>query len=164
MSKKFIFIAIVLFTIVSCEKAFDPGKTKAKDVSNEWWADLYQNGAAIYGSPSKVMTYNTAADNDSIWVDDLGNLWNFKVKAKFDAKALTFQATNSTDAYYDSIHPTAAPATVTITDGKVMLKAAKSATGVVTDSIYFKVEFSDDPGTIYEIKGTARTGWAEDDF
>ena len=165
MYKKFILFAIVLLTIVSCEKTYDPGATKAKDVANEWWADLYQGGAsATGGSIGKVMTYNTAVDNDSIWVDDLHNLYSFKVKAKFDSKALTFVTTNAKDDYYDPLKPAASPATVTITDGKVLLKAAHSATGVVTDSIYFKAEFSDDPGTIYEIKGTGRTGWAEDDY
>jgi len=155
MYKKFVFIAIVLFTIVSCEKSFVPGATKSKDVANEWWADLYVDGAAYYGTPSKIMTYNTVADNDSIWVDDGGNLWDFKVKAKFDAKALTFQTTDAQNENYDI--------TVTITDGKIMPKAAKSTTGVVTDSIYFKVVFSDDPTNTYEIRGTGRTMWAEDD-
>ena len=36
--------------------------------------------------------------------------------------------------------------------------------GNVVDSIHMKVEFSDDPGTIYEMNGTARTRFAEDDY
>jgi hypothetical protein len=156
MSKKFILFAIVLFTIVSCEKTFDPGATNAKKVSNEWWVNIYYDGDALMAHPAKVLTYNTTANNDSIWVDDYHNIWDFKVRAKADLTNLTFAVANAQNEYYDI--------TVNITDGKIMPKAGKSATGLVTDSIYFKVEFSDDPGSIYEMKGTARTGWAEDDY
>ena len=156
MYKKLIFIAIVLFTIVSCQKSFDPGKTNASKVANEWWANLYLNGVAQYGSFSKIETYNVAANNDSIWVDDLGNLWNFKCRAKFNSDSLTFRTTNAQNEYYDI--------TVSIMNAKIMRNAAKSTTGVVTDSIYFKVVFSDDSADTWEIKGTARTMWSPDDF
>lgn len=159
MFKRIIFIAIVFFTFISCEKTFDPGATKAVKVANEWWVNLYLDGAPQYASFRKIATYNVSANNDSIFIDDFGgNIWNFKCRAKFDAANYTFQATNAVnevDKY---------PITVTITDAKIMLNKAKSATGVVTDSIYFKIEFLDDPGTIYEIKGTGRTKWAEDDY
>jgi hypothetical protein len=157
MYRKFIFIAIVLFTIVSCEKAFDPGATKAKAVANEWWVNYYVGGVDQYKTV-KLLTYNTAANNDSIWIDDYGTFWNYKVRSKVDLTNLTFAVDKAQNVSYDS--------KVTITGGKIMLKAAKSPTGVVTDSIYFKVSFDDDStpyGTIYEVKGYARTGWAEDD-
>jgi hypothetical protein len=158
MYKKFIFIAFVLLAIAGCKKSFDPGATKAKDIANEWWVNLYQGGKALYGSYGKIATYNTATNTDTMWIDDLGNIWQFKIRSPFNPTDLTFKATNAPN-YWPNY-----PITVTVTDGKVMLKAAKSATGVVTDSIYFKVVFSDDPNTTYEIKGTARTGWAEDDY
>jgi hypothetical protein len=158
MYKKIIFIAIVLFTIVSCEKAFDPGKTKAVKVENEWWVEYYVDGVGQTGGFTKLMTYNTAANNDSIWVDDLKKFWQVKFRAKYNADSLTFHVTNSANNYYES--------GVTVTGGKVMPKAAHSPTGVVTDSIYFKIQYSDDTtpfGTTYEVKGYARTGWAGDD-
>jgi hypothetical protein len=157
MYKKFIFITIVLFTIVSCEKSFDPGATKAVKVANEWWVDYYVNGVNQYKTV-KLSTYNTAANNDSIWIDDLQNFWQVKFRAKYNADSLTFHVTAAPNDYYQSA--------VTVTGGKVMPKAAHSPTRVVTDSIYFKILFSDDTtpyGTTYEVKGYARTGWAADD-
>lgn len=156
MYKKLILIAIVFFTVISCEKAYDPGTTKSAKVSNEWWVNLYLNGAAQYSSFGKISTYNTAADNDSIWIDDFKNIWDFKCKAKFNADSLTFRTTNAQNLKYNI--------KVTIKDAKIMLNAAKSKTGNVTDSIYFKVIFSDDPTSTYEIKGSARTMWSEDDY
>lgn len=162
MFKKLIFIAIVLFTFISCKKTYDPGATKAVKVANEWWVNLYLDGAPQYASFGKIETYNVAANNDSIWIDDLGNIWDFKCRAKFDATSLSFQTTNAVNEKYKM--KDGSPMTITITDAKIMLNQAKSATGVVTDSIYFKVEFLDDPGTIYEIKGTGRTQWSPDDY
>jgi len=156
MYKKLIFVAIVLLTIISCnKKTFDPGTTGASKIANEWWVNLYLNGEAQYGSFGKILTYNVSANNDSIWVDDLGNIWDFKCKAKFNADSLTFNTTNAVNEKYDI--------TVSIMDAKVMPKKAKSTTGVVTDSIYFKVIFSDDATNTYEIKGTGRTMWSPDD-
>ena len=157
MYKKIIFIAIVLFAMAGCEKAFDPGATKSVKISNEWWVDYYVNGVDQF-KPVKLVTYNTAANNDSIWIDDYGTFWDYKVRVKADLTNLTFAEANAQNVSYNS--------KVKITEGKIMLKAAKSPTGLVTDSIYFKVAFDDDTtpfGTTYEVKGYARTGWAEDD-
>jgi hypothetical protein len=158
MYKKFIFIAIVLLAMAGCEKSFNPGATKAVKVANEWWVNLYLNGTPQYGTFAKITTYSTAANNDSIWIDDLGNIWQFKVRALFNPDSLTFKATNAAN-YWPNY-----PITVTIKNAKIMLNAAKSTTGVVTDSIYFKVIFSDDATNTYEIKGTGRTMWSPDDF
>jgi len=162
MYKNLIFIAIVIFTMNGCKKTYDPGTTKAAKVANEWWVNLYLDGKPQLSTFSKIETYNTAANNDSIWLDDLGNVWNFKIKAKFDATALTFQATNAVSKNY--LTPDTTFINVTITDAKILPLAAKSTTGVPTDSIYFKVVFSDDAATTYEIKGTGRTMWSPDDF
>ena len=42
--------------------------------------------------------------------------------------------------------------------------AAHSKSGNVVDSIHTQLEFSDDPGTIYEMNDAARTRFAEDDY
>jgi hypothetical protein len=157
MNKKLIFIALVLLTVISCKKSFDPGATEAVKVANEWWVQYYVNGEPQAADFTKLMTYNTAANNDTIWVDDKENFWHVKFRAKFNKDSLTFHVSNSANQYYES--------TITISSGKVMPKAAHSKTGVVTDSIYCKFFFSDDPDhLIWEVKGTARTGWAEDDY
>jgi hypothetical protein len=157
MYKKLVFV-LVLFVIIACnKKTYDPGATSAVKVSNEWWVNLYLGGQAQYSGFSKIMTYNTAANKDSIWVDDLGNIWQFKIRAKFNADSLTFQAANASN-YWPGY-----PIKVSIQNAKIMLNKAKSTTGVVTDSIYFKIIFSDDPTNTYEIKGTGRTMWSPDD-
>jgi hypothetical protein len=53
---------------------------------------------------------------------------------------------------------------VNLTEGKILPLAGKSRSGNVTDSIYFKANFSDDPSNTYVISGTARTGFIEDDY
>ena len=159
MYKKLIFIAIVLFTIISCnKKAYDPGATNTVKINNEWWVNLYADGQPLYSSFSKIMTYNTAGNNDSIWIDDLGDIWQFKIRALFNKDSLTFSATNAPN-YWPNY-----PITVSIQNAKIMLNKAKSKTGVPTDSIYFKIVFSDDPTSTYEIKGTGRTQWSPDDY
>jgi len=159
MYKKLIFIVIVLFTIISCNKnAYNPGATSTVKASNEWWVNLYLGGVPQYGKFQKITTYNTAGNTDSIWVDDLGDIWEFKVRALFNKDSLTFSAPNATN-YWPGY-----PITVNVQSGKIMLNKAKSATGLPTDSIYFKITFSDDPTDTYEIKGTGRTLWGADDY
>ena len=51
-----------------------------------------------------------------------------------------------------------------VLEGKVINDAGRSKSGVVTDSIYIKAVFSDDPGTEYEMAGHRRTGFLEDDY
>ena len=51
-----------------------------------------------------------------------------------------------------------------VADGKVLPLGGKSKSGVVVDSIFMHVEFSDDPGTIYTISGHQRSGFLEDEY
>ena len=152
-------LGLILFAIlflVSCKKDFDPGTTNTAKMSNGWWCNFTLGGSDVYGLGYRFLsTYNTASNTDSIWVDDLENFWEFKCKAKFDPTTLTFSATNAPNEYYGI--------TVNITDGKILPNAGHSLSGNKTDSIYMKVNFSDDPTNTYEIAGTARTGFVEDD-
>jgi hypothetical protein len=93
-----------------------------------------------------MKTYNSSFGQDSIWVDDNGNFWPFKVKAKADLKALTFQ-TNDFISYPGS----RSEDTVTIRNAKVINK----------DSIYFEIEFRTDPGNPYVISGHRRLSYEE---
>ena len=66
---------------------------------------------------------------------------------------------------YDSITETfEGYHTMDVLEGKIIADAGHSKTGVVTDSIYIKAVFSDDPGTEYEMVGHRRTGFVEDDY
>src|SRR5678815_482714 len=149
--------AIVL--LVSCGKNLpDVGATAAQKIANEWWVTLDEGGRVDpFGiGHFKIATYNTSANDDSIWVDDLGRGWNVKFKARADFSNLTFAAGNSSNLYY--------PITVNLNDGKVLLDAGHTRSGNLADSIHMKLEFSDDPGVVYEMNGVARTRFAEDDY
>jgi hypothetical protein len=160
--KKIIFVLLFGTAILSaCEKDNlpDPGATVAVKVANEWWCTFTLNGEDVYGDGyhGKIATYNTSANDDSIWVDDFGtNIWAFKCKAKIDYSNLTFSAANSPNEYYGI--------TVNINNGKILPGMGVSKTGNITDSITMDIEFEDDPGTIYTLSGHARTRFAEDDY
>ncbi|AYD49185.1 lipid-binding protein [Arachidicoccus soli] len=160
--KKILFLIIGGFIFLSsCQKSVAPGDTSAVKVANDWWCRLLDNNGNELAPYAPFETYNTSANKDSIWVDDEGNLYNFKAKAKFSTDG-TFETAGSSDAYYHGT--SSAPATVIITNGKVMVNAAKSKTGITVDSIYMKVIFSDDPSTTYIIEGKAKTGFDADNY
>jgi hypothetical protein len=81
-----------------------------------------------------------------------------------DYTNLTFNATNTSNAFYVADPTAGYAATVTFTDGKVLPKAGHSLAGNITDSIYVKAVFSDTPADTWTITGTARTGFIEDDY
>ena len=162
--KKFMYtaiVAIVLINFASCKKDFDAGGTTQQQLTNEWWAKLLLKGQDQTGY-QKYLTYNTSS-MDSLWVDDQKNGYGFKVKAGFDASAQTFSTSTagSPNSYY--VGTPNFPATARIMDGKVITRGARSPSGVITDSIYFRVIFSDDPTDTFTVAGYGRTNRAEDD-
>jgi len=160
-------VVILVLGFYSCETMDEPKMEYAPTypISGEWfvkfeaetspgvWADVYNLGYV------KILTYNTAYNTaDTVWIDDLGNTWSFKVKCPINVKEKTFGMKDSvlnSDPTY--------PIKVIITDGLVLVGKGKSISGVTTDSIYFKVGFEDDPGTVYRISGHRRTGFIEDE-
>jgi hypothetical protein len=150
----FILLGCICF---SCKKDFKPGETSGVKAANGWWVTFTLDGADIYNLGTFfISTYNTSANDDSLWVDDLEHSWQFKVKAKVDYSSLTFSTTNAQNEYYNI--------TVNLSEGKILPKAGRSKSGNPTDSLYFKANFSDDPSNTYVISGTARTGFIEDDY
>ena len=159
MKNIFLLSGFAIVLLASCGKNLpDVEGTSAQKIANEWWVTLDQGGRAdVFGiGHFKIATYNTSANNDSIWIDDLGNGWNVKFRAKADFSNLTFVASNSVNLY--------GPTTVNLNDGKVLLEVGHTRSGNVADSIHMKLEFSDDPGVVYEMNGVARTRFAEDDY
>jgi hypothetical protein len=157
--KKLILIATIIIVVVTgCIKTEDPGGPTAKALANEWWITVTVDGTDVLGGHVAFTTYNSAPDQDSIWVDDLTNFWTFKCKAKADYKALTFATTGAENDY-------TAGTNVTLSNGKILPNAGHSKTGNIADSIYVEAKFSDDPDNLtYVISGTARTFRAEDDY
>ena len=167
--KKVLYLAMLLFcaTFTSCEKE-EIGGTATENIAGDWYVtiDLTDgNGEVVpgyedlLGGRVHLLTYNTAANtSDQLYVDDLGEIWEFKVKTTCDVNAQTFSTTGAVaNEYYDC--------DVTITGGKILPKAGRQNNGSPADSIVFYVSFSDDddPSTIYKISGIRYSGLEEND-
>jgi hypothetical protein len=150
--KKIIFnsnflLAGFLLILVSCQKMeYTPGNSWSYPLSGDWALQLEYGGTKDPG-PYFIKIYNTSFGQDSVWVDDNGNIWPFKAKAKADMKSFTFSTTNFVSYPGDPRNEDL----VTITNGQV----------INTDSIYFEAEFGSDPGTIYKMYGHRSTSYEE---
>ncbi len=150
----FSFALIVSF--VSCdqeESIADPSSIVTEAVRGTWVVDMTWDGS--FYDHNTINTYNTSslADNE-IWIDDLKHGWGLKAKVNFDLGTLTFSASSADELYYG--------VTVNVTEGKIIKGGATAPSGDVVDSIYFKVEFSDIPGEIWEYSGYKSTAKIED--
>lgn len=153
-------------SLLSCDVGGDPdpGATEVVDLAGDWYVMLLVDGEDIYGlGYNLISTYNTASDDEEMWVDD-HELWPMKVVTPVNVESLTFSGTDLENlySYEDSEGETVSPV-VDITNGKVLLNAATTSGGNTTDSIHMNVEFSDDPGTVYTLAGYRRTGFLEDE-
>jgi Lipid-binding putative hydrolase len=151
-------IIILLFSISCTKKLENPGATNTVAMSNEWWVTLTLGGNDLLGAHVLFTTYNTSQNvSDSLWLDDLGNGYQFKCKVLADPKNLTFTTDSSQNEYHD--------VRVHIANGKIIPNGGHGqTTGSVVDSIYMEASFGDDPGDTYIISGVARSRWAQDDY
>lgn len=166
--KKILLFILILPSLVftACDTMEDPEIEYAPTwpISGEWYVRFETETAPnqwedVYGSYLKILTYNTAANTkDTVWIDDLNNVWSFKVKCPIVVSNKTFGMADSA-----LNNDTAYPIKVIVKGGFVSLGTAKSISGVKTDSIYFTIGFSDDPGTAYRLSGHRRTGFIEDE-
>lgn len=145
--------------VVSCDEGgnLDPGATAVVEMSGDWFVQTFVGGEMV-ADYAQISTYNTASDDGTeIWLDDHGNIWDFKVKSPINLSALTFSGTNlNSDVEGYAI-------TVTISNGTIVTNGATTSGGNTADSISFDAEFSDDPGTIYTMIGYKRNGLLEDE-
>ncbi|GHU08603.1 hypothetical protein FACS189431_5170 [Alphaproteobacteria bacterium] len=185
--KKYIyllFITVLAISLPSCDK-LEPGGTEVQDMAGDWWVTnqqslseyhyIFENEGSmpneadienwewdyVYDdSHSKVYTYNTAANLPTeMFVEDGGTFWDYKVRAKVDYPAKTFELPTSANLAYEDCD-------ITIIKGKVLKGAATTPSGVPADSIVFYIKFSDDSyGFTYtKVSGFRRTGFPADDF
>jgi hypothetical protein len=168
INKLLFLLAIVLF-VAGCTKKPDIENTTPVKFANEWWVQV--DGS---NSRSHIKTYNTAANDNTFWIDDFphisngawtGDVWAFQFKATGDLNNLTFAANQSPSDLSGTVGNTLVEykIKVDVTEGKVIPNGGHSKTGVVVDSIYMKIKFSDDPGT-YTLTGHGRTGFFEDEY
>jgi hypothetical protein len=147
---------LVLTSFASCDEVgdTDAGGTSAQALAGDWYMNLTAPDGTVISEHELFSTYNTAANNNTFWLDDHEAVAEFKVKATFNNDS--FSATSAANEYNDR--------TVTITAGKVEKEAATSKGGHKVDKISFKAEFSDEPGVIYSYEGHKRTGFLEDEY
>jgi hypothetical protein len=160
------FLGIVAFAamVTACQPEPDPGGTKVQDMAGEWWVHYEVETSPgvfedVVGGYYKMMTFNTASNSDTLWVDDLAHFWTYKVKVAANPSEKTFSVTEQTEIK--------AKVGVTVENGQILTGKGKSVSGVTTDSICFFVSFEDDSpsyGTKYRVSGHRRTGFLEDEL
>lgn len=153
-----ILVAIFVITsFIACDEVgdTDPGGTSVKALAGDWFITISDPSGAALSEHDLFSTYNTAANDGGLWLDDHEAVAEFKVKVMTKTDG-TFSASASTNEYNNR--------KVNITDGKVEKNAATSKGGHKVDKITFKAEFSDEPGVIYSYEGHKRTGFAEDEY
>ncbi|TXF77361.1 lipid-binding protein [Chryseobacterium sp.] len=166
MKRKFLNILLMLSLIglvTSCDRvgdgdvSDDQGGTSTQEMAGDWYVKFTVDGQDVYNFGYTLLTtYNTAANNgQEMWIDDHDNTYEYKVKTPINYSTKTFSGANLQNQSYD--------VAMTITEGKILKGAATTTGGNKSDSIVFKVEFADDPGTIYTVGGYKRTGFAEDE-
>lgn len=154
-------LIVVSLMIFSCDEDgyadYDPGGTATEEFAGEWYIASYGPDGEVSSDYHHWYTYNTAQNNDSLWIDDHESDYGIKTKVLTNSSNMTFSGpTNASSVYIDE--------TVTIRNGRIFENQGRaSSSRAVVDSIYFEVEFSGEPGVIYTFGGHERTGFEEDD-
>ena len=163
--KLIILLTVVLASFASCDKNDDIEYTASGILAGTWWVEYeVESAPGVWENVSSgyvpFLTYNTAANVASeMFVDDLGEFWDFKAKVKANPEALKFGDDVEVEnlSYEDC--------KIKVTDGEVLFGLGTSKTGIATDSICFYVQFSDDDAkSKYKVSGHKRTGWPDDEY
>lgn len=165
-------IVLLSMTFSACNKEeYKAPVSNVVEMSGRWWIQLWYDAdgdgilnqdedALLADYPDMGYDFTTSNDalnsKDSVWIVD-PNGWPFQSKVAVDIASKTFKAGtfNNIDADGES---------VTVGEGKVLKLGGLSLSGKKVDSIYLKLEFSDDPGETYFYSGIKYTGHSEDDF
>ena len=161
MNKILGYITILAFgiSLSACDIGSDPepGGTAVKAVAGEWFTTFAVNGEDVYGLGYQVITTSNTASNTTaeFLITDNAHTWDYMIKTPLDLEAKTFGGSGLRNLAHNI--------TATITEGKIIPESVTAPSGAVTDSIHFKIRFSDDPGTVYTVSGYKRTGFQEDE-
>ena len=153
----FLVLSITLFS--SCDEGGnpDPGKTTTGQFAGDWFITLTDSDGGSIVDHALHYTYNTAANDNTLWIDDQKHGYYIKCKVTVNTANGTFSATDSENAIDGS--------KVTITDGKFEKGAGLSKAGHKVDKISFRAHFDyDDEGYDILYEGHKRTGFLEDEY
>jgi len=158
--------ALFLGALVSCEDQgyadYEEEVSPTVALNGEFWIDIMDEATGdVYVQHALHRTYDSGMGDNTMYISDVWGGsptgWWTEGLLETNPEALTFSGTD--------VDNTADPGTTfTITEGKIMKDAARSPSGVVVDSIYFKGTFSYDPETVLIFAGHERTGFIEDEF
>ena len=156
-----IVLAVFMTTIISsCDNDgyddYTKVETSSIEMNGEWYIDI-SDASGVLAQHTHHVTYDTNEGNNTMYINDNKEGYWLKGKLNVDTENLTFSTENENNL----VDP---GSTFTITEGKILKNAAHSKDGNVTDSIYFKGEFSYDPGNIIIFSGHKRTGFLEDNY
>jgi Lipid-binding putative hydrolase len=153
-----LFGILILTSFTSCDEGGnpDPGKTNTAEFAGDWYITLTDSDGGGIAEHALHSTYNTSANDNTMWIDDHTNGYYLKCKITINQDG-TFSAVDS-ENIIDS-------GTVTITDGKIIKGGATSLGGHTVDKISFRAHFSYD-AVGYDIlyDGSKRTGFLEDEY
>lgn len=159
-------LALFALTLWSCDEGGNPdaGGTTTQAFAGDWFISAVDTNGDVLFEHALHSTYNSAANDNTFWIDDHTNGWWLKGKVEANLGDLTFASNGAVENIIDV--PGQGPqGEVTITEGKVIKNGGVSRGGHVVDSIYFRVHFSYDVDG-YDIihSGHKRTGFLEDEY
>lgn len=164
MKKNILYILsfALLLGLFSCETEVpEPWMSNTADYDGNWYAryDSENLGEDWGGGYYENFTYNTSSNSDTIFIEDAGNFWDYKVKVPVNATDLTF---GSTDTVIDMQYGVK----VVLRNGIIVKDAVTVPSALVVDSIYYEVWIEDldaiyGTGYMY-VGGIRKTGFDED--
>lgn len=160
--KNIILGAFFVGALVSCEDQgydeFEQQLTPTVSLNGEYFVDIIDEASGqVLAQHILHRTYDSGMNDGKMYIDDQQAGYYIKGLVDVDVNNLTFSTTGEENL----VDP---GTTFNVTEGKILKNAAHSRTGVAVDSIYFKGEFSYDPGTIIVFAGHKRTGFEEDEY
>lgn len=156
---KILFSILILTAFTSCDEGGNPnpGGTTTGAFAGEWFISATDSDGGSVFDHALHSTYNTSANDNTMWIDDHENGYYIKCKVTVDLAKGTFTATDSENLLDNS--------KVTITEGKFEKGATESKAGHVVDKISFRAHFDyDDEGYDILYVGHKRTGFQEDEY
>lgn len=153
----YLFLSFTLIiSYISCdqvESVSDVNDILISEVAGTWVVEIERDGAHF--DYNTISIYNTSAnETDFMWLDDQEHGWGLKAKVPLNLGSLTFGGADLEETAFDVM--------VDITEGVIIKNGTTAPSGTVVDSIYFKAEFSDIPGEIWEYYGFKSTNKVED--
>ena len=158
---KILFGILIFTSFSSCDEGGDPniGGTTTGAFAGDWFISATDTDGAALFDHALHSTYNTSANDNTMWIDDHENGYYIKCKITIDVNTGTFTANNVDNLIDDT------GSTVTITDGKIEKGAGLSQAGHVVDKISFRAHYSyDTDGYDILYEGHKRTGFKEDEY